>query len=105
MPRREVFRRLPGSRRQICTGLAAAAEPVFRRNHGRQIRPQQQLFRVGFRAQFPSPAAAIHEVGYRLKYSSLYINKKLDKLLAVYNPNAEYGQKVKSVMRRISPTE
>jgi hypothetical protein len=57
------------------------------------------------RAQFPSPAAAIHAVGYRLKYSSLYINKKLDKLLAVYNPNAEYGQKVKSVMRRISPTE
>jgi hypothetical protein len=57
------------------------------------------------RAQFPSPAAAIHAVGYRLKYSSLYINKKLDKLLAVYNPNAEYGQKVKTVMRRISPTE
>jgi Mannosyl-glycoprotein endo-beta-N-acetylglucosaminidase len=57
------------------------------------------------RAQFPSPSAAIHAVGYRLRYSSLYINKKLDKLLAVYNPNAEYGQKVKSVMRRISATE
>ena len=57
------------------------------------------------RAQFPSPAAAIHAVGYRLKYSSLYINKKLDKLLAVYNPDVEYGPKVKSVMRRISPTE
>jgi hypothetical protein len=57
------------------------------------------------RAQFPSPAAAIHAVGYRLKYSSLYINKQLDKLLAVYNPDAEYGPKVKSVMRRISPTE
>jgi hypothetical protein len=56
-------------------------------------------------AQFPSPAAAIHAVGYRLKYSSLYINKKLDNLLAVYNPNVEYGKKVKSVMRRISPTE
>lgn len=57
------------------------------------------------RAQFASPAAAIHAVGYRLKHSSLYRNKKLDKLLAVYNPDAEYGQKVKSVMRRISPTE
>ena len=57
------------------------------------------------RAQFPSPAAAIHAVGYRLRHSSLYINKKLDKLLAVYNRDAEYGQKVKSVMRRISPTE
>jgi Mannosyl-glycoprotein endo-beta-N-acetylglucosaminidase len=57
------------------------------------------------RAQFPSPAAGIHAVGYRLKHSSLYKNKKLDKLLAVYNPDAEYGPKVKSVMRRISPTE
>jgi hypothetical protein len=57
------------------------------------------------RAHFQSPAAAIRAVGYRLKYSSLYINKKLDKLLAVYNPDAEYGPKVKSVMRRISPTE
>jgi hypothetical protein len=57
------------------------------------------------RAQFPSPAAAIHAVAYRLKHSSLYKNKKLDKILAVYNPDAEYGQKVKSVMRRISPTE
>ena len=57
------------------------------------------------RARFPSPAAAIHEVGYRLKHSRFYINKKLDKLLAVYNPDAEYGPKVKSVMRRISPTE
>jgi hypothetical protein len=57
------------------------------------------------RAHFPSPIAGIREVGYRLKYSSLYINKKLDKLLAVYNPDAEYGQKVKSVMRRISATE
>jgi Mannosyl-glycoprotein endo-beta-N-acetylglucosaminidase len=57
------------------------------------------------RAQFPSPSAAIQAVGYRLKHSSLYKNKKLDKLLAVYNSDAEYGQKVKSVMRRISPTE
>jgi hypothetical protein len=57
------------------------------------------------RAQFASPAAGIHAVGYRLKHSSLYKDKKLDKLLAVYNPDAEYGQKVKSVMRRISPTE
>jgi len=58
------------------------------------------------RAHFPSPAAAIHAVGYQLRHSSPYKNKKLDKLLAVYNPAAEeYAQKVKSVMRRISPTE
>ena len=57
------------------------------------------------RAQFPSPIAGIHAVGYRLTHSDLYKNLKLDKLLAVYNPNAEYAQKVKSVMRRISPAK
>src|ERR1035437_3028634 len=57
------------------------------------------------RAQFPSPIASIHAVGYRLSHSDLYRDKKLDKLLATYNPNAEYGRKVKSVMRRIAPIE
>jgi len=57
------------------------------------------------RTQFASPVAGIHAVGYRLTHSSLYKDKVLDMLLAVYNPEAEYVQKVKSVMRRISPTE
>jgi hypothetical protein len=58
------------------------------------------------RAHFPSPAAGIHAVGYLLKHSSVYKNKKLERLLAVYNPGAEnYADKVKSIMRRISPTE
>jgi len=58
------------------------------------------------RANFPSPAAGIHAVGYRLKHSSVYRNKNLDNVLALYNPaTEEYAQKVKSVMRRISPTE
>jgi hypothetical protein len=58
------------------------------------------------RAHFPSPAAAIHAVGYQLKHSSVYKNMKLDRLLAIYNPGAEqYADKVKSIMRRISPTE
>jgi hypothetical protein len=57
------------------------------------------------RAHFPSPVAGIHAVGYRLAYSDLYKDKKLDKLLATYNPNIEYGRKVKSVMRRIAPSE
>jgi hypothetical protein len=57
------------------------------------------------RAEFPTPAAAIHEVGYQLANSKLYKSKTLDKILATYNPNAEYAQKVKSVMRRIAPTE
>ena len=57
------------------------------------------------RAQFPTPTAGIHAVGYRLKHSRLYKNKVLDDLLAVYNHDADYGPKVKSVMRRISPAE
>ena len=57
------------------------------------------------RAKFPSPAASIHAVGYRLSHSDLYRNKKLDSLLAIYNPLAEYGQRVKSVMRQIAPSE
>lgn len=57
------------------------------------------------RARFPSPIAGIHTVGYRLSHSDLYKDKELDKLLATYNPNADYGRKVKSVMRRIAPSE
>jgi len=57
------------------------------------------------RAHFPSPVAGIHAVGYLLKHSSVYRNKKLDSILAVYNPVEQYADRVKSVMRRISPTE
>ena len=57
------------------------------------------------RAQFASPVAGIHAVGYRLSHSELYRDKGLDKLLATYNPNIEYVRKVKSVMRRIAPVE
>ena len=57
------------------------------------------------RAHFPSPIAGIHAVGYRLSHSDLYRDKELDKLLATYNPSVEYGRKVKSVMRRIAPSE
>jgi len=57
------------------------------------------------RAQFASPEAGIHAVGYRLSHSALYKDKSLDALLTTYNPNIAYGRKVKSVMRRIAPTE
>src|SRR5262249_47520200 len=56
-------------------------------------------------ASFHTPAAGIHRVGYRLAYSGLYKDKNLDELLVTYNPNEEYVQKVKAVMRRISPRE
>jgi len=55
------------------------------------------------RAVFPSMAASIHAVGYRLANSELYRDKDIDELLATYNPNLDYRQKVKSVMRRIAP--
>jgi len=56
------------------------------------------------RAQFTSPAAGIHAVGYRLAHSDLYRAKSLDGLLITYNPNPDYVQLVKSVMRRIAPS-
>jgi len=52
-------------------------------------------------AQFTSPSAGIHAVGYILGTSRRYRHKKLDELLATYNPDAEYARKVKSVMERI----
>lgn len=57
------------------------------------------------RAQFSSPVEGIQSVGYRLSHSELYRDKDVDGILAVYNPNADYAAKVKSVMRRISPSE
>jgi hypothetical protein len=57
------------------------------------------------RAQFPSMQASIQQVGYRLAHSNLYKDKTLDELLATYNPHADYARRVKSVMRRISPSE
>ena len=57
------------------------------------------------RAQFPTPVAGIYTVGYRLAHSGIYRDKGLDRLLATYNRDADYGRKVKSVMRRIAPVQ
>jgi hypothetical protein len=57
------------------------------------------------KAQFDSPTESIHRVGYRLAHSDLYRDKDLDEILATYNQNPEYGELVKSVMRRISADE
>ena len=59
----------------------------------------------GGRAEFLTPAAGIHTVAYRLTHSERYREKSLDQKLAIYNPDAGYAGKVKSVMRRIAPTE
>jgi hypothetical protein len=57
----------------------------------------------GGKAQFPTPTASIHTVGYRLANSSLYKDKDLDGLLNTYNPDTEYAERVKSVMRQLAP--
>ncbi len=57
------------------------------------------------RARFASPAAAIHKVGYQLAHSELYRNKGTDEILAIYNPSAEYAEKVKHIMRQIAARE
>ncbi|MBZ5626803.1 MAG: hypothetical protein LAQ69_50220 [Acidobacteriia bacterium] len=57
------------------------------------------------RARFSSPTAGIHTIGFHLAHDSMYRDKDLDALLATYNPNAEYAATVKSVMRRIAPSE
>src|ERR1039457_1699322 len=57
------------------------------------------------RTHFPSAEEGIHAVGYRLSHSDLYKDKELDEILSTYNPNVEYGRRVKSVMRRIAPSE
>jgi hypothetical protein len=57
------------------------------------------------RAEFTSPSAGIHQVGYRLAYSGLYRDKNTDEILATYNPNSDYAAKVKFVMRLIAPAE
>jgi len=57
------------------------------------------------RAQFSTPSAGIHEVGYHLAHSILYRDKDLDEMLTTYNPNASYAERVKSVMQQISPEE
>jgi len=60
---------------------------------------------AGGRAEFPTPIAGIHTVAYRLTQSERYREKSLDQKLAIYNPDAGYAGKVKSVMRRIAPAK
>jgi hypothetical protein len=57
------------------------------------------------RAEFVSPDAGIHAVAYHLTHASRYRDKSLDQKLAIYNPKTGYVEKVKSVMRRIAPSE
>lgn len=57
------------------------------------------------RAHFDSPNAAIRVVGSYLARSALYRSKTVDEILAIYNPNQDYAQRVKSVMRQIAAVQ
>ena len=56
-------------------------------------------------AIFSSVRASIHGVAEHLATSKLYRDKDLDHVLQMYNPNVNYPGVVKSVMRRISPSQ
>jgi len=72
---------------------------------GREARNNNLFGWDGGRAMFISVRAGIHGVAARLGTSKLYRDKGVDEILRLYNPNASYSVVVKSVMRRISPTE
>ena len=56
------------------------------------------------RTDFTSVPHGIRLVADRLSNSTLYKEKDLDQVLRIYNPNGDYPQLVRSVMRRISAT-
>jgi hypothetical protein len=72
---------------------------------GRDARNNNLFGWDGGRAIYSSLRAGIHDVAARLGNSKLYRDKGVDEILRIYNPNAHYPGVVKSVMRRISPTE
>jgi hypothetical protein len=78
----------------------------FVESTGGKASPHNNLFGWDSgRAHFASPSAAIRYVGFQLAQSELYRSKSLDEILATYNPYRDYGQKVKSVMRRIATVQ
>src|SRR5262249_39533790 len=72
---------------------------------GRAARNNNLFGWDGGRAIFASMRAGIHDVARSLANSKIYRDKNLDQILQLYNPNADYPGVVKSVMRRISPSE
>jgi hypothetical protein len=57
------------------------------------------------KATFISGRAGIHDMARNLADSKRYRHEDVDGILRKYNPSANYSSVVKSVMRRISPTE
>jgi hypothetical protein len=57
------------------------------------------------KAAFISRRAGIHDMARNLADSKRYRDESVDGILRKYNPSANYSSVVKSVMRRISPSE
>ena len=72
---------------------------------GREARNNNLFGWDGGKAIFASVRAGIHDVARRLGNSKIYRDKSVDEILRIYNPDASYPGIVKSVMRRISPSE
>jgi hypothetical protein len=72
---------------------------------GREARNNNLFGWDGGKAMFISVRAGIHDVAGRLGNSKMYRDKGVDEILRIYNPGANYPGVVKSVMRRISPSE
>jgi len=72
---------------------------------GRAARNNNLFGWDGGRAIYASFRAGIHDVAEHLENSKLYRDKDLDHVLQTYNPDEKYPGVVKSVMKRISPSE
>jgi len=72
---------------------------------GRSARNNNLFGWDGGNAIFASFRAGIHDVAERLEHYKLYRDKDLDQILQMYNPDVNYPSAVKSVMKRISPSQ
>ena len=57
------------------------------------------------KTKFANTSAGIHTVAWYLSRSDTYRDKNVDEILAIYNPDATYARKVKSVMRQIAAVQ
>jgi len=72
---------------------------------GRDARNNNLFGWDGGKAVFTTVRAGIHDVADRLENSKIYRDKGTDGILRLYKPKENYPGVVKSVMRRISPSE
>jgi len=72
---------------------------------GRRARHNNMFGWDNGKAAFISRRAGIHDMARNLAESKRYRDEDVDGILRKYNPSADYSSIVKSVMRRISPSE